>query len=104
MHAVTIIYLAGGSGSVSAGTTSFLSSSLGQFLQTATRILAFPVGLYFIWTIIRHGMKQRHRDILLSVVFGGLVLAVMADLTIISGLITFFTTLGKDLVSFFSGL
>jgi Sec-independent protein secretion pathway component TatC len=90
--------------STATGTTSFLNSSLGQLLQTATRILAFPVGLYFVWVIIRHGMKQRHRDILLSVVFGGLVLAVMADLTIITGLISFFTTIGNALVNFFSSL
>jgi hypothetical protein len=91
-------------GSTGTGAATFLSSSLGQWLQTALRVLAFPVGLYFIFTIIKHGMKQRHRDIVLSVIFGGLILAVMADLTVISGLITFFATLGKDLVNFFSGL
>lgn len=104
----TIHYLAAGGttavSSTSAGTSTFLSSSLGQDLQTATQILAFPVGLYFVFTIIRHGMKQRHRDILLSIIFGGLVLAVMMDLAIISNLITFFEKIGKDILSLFSSL
>jgi len=83
---------------------SFLGSQLGQFLQTACRVLAFPIGLYFVWVIIRHGMRQRHRDVLLSVVFGGLILAVLTDLSIIQAMISFFTSLGTAIINFFSSL
>lgn len=84
--------------------SSFLSSQLGQFLQTACQVLAFPIGLYFVWVIIRHGMRQRHRDVLLSVVFGGLILAVLTDLSIIQAMISFFTSLGTAIINFFSSL